>query len=187
MSVRGKILHIHTHDHTGNISSGLSMSFGKTENETSARQIFIGSFPTLSFILVLILSSVHLKNIKCWFMEMSGWDPVLGNTTTADWTTTLLMCFITITICYTHNNNHFACTNCTVATKVKHRAQIGCLQQHPERFYGPQAMLIKNPQIKQKVIHLSSNVDWLSTQTPKMSSPPLKSVSTFSIHKQGKS
>lgn len=88
----------HTHTHT----QGLSMSFEKQGNETSARQIFIGSFPTPSFILPLLLSSVHLTNIMSWFMEMSRRDPALRNTTTADRTTTLFMCFIIMTICYTH-------------------------------------------------------------------------------------
>lgn len=59
--------------HTGEIFSSFDMSFGKERSEggTSARQISIVSFLNSSFILFLMLSHAHLKNIKTWFMEMS--------------------------------------------------------------------------------------------------------------------
>ena len=42
------------------------------KRETSAWHISIVSLPKPSFILPLVLSSVHLINIKSWFMEMSA-------------------------------------------------------------------------------------------------------------------
>jgi len=61
-----------------------SWEIGEKEGATSAQQISIVSFLNSSFILPLDLSSVHVKNIKTWFMEMSESDASIEKHTTAD-------------------------------------------------------------------------------------------------------
>lgn len=95
--------------------------YWERENETSAQHISIVSLPNPSFILPLVLSSVHLKNIKSWFMEMSGRDPTLRNRTTDDCTTSLPVWLIKITVILNTQQLSFRSMGMSVFCTVKQK------------------------------------------------------------------